>query len=184
MSYTRVIPRDLFNEANLLKCLGQLYLLAEKHPDLNASIEHCTDECDAFEICQDPNDGTTYVANINIVINGVPLHVFRPLNSRDPWPLYATAAGLFGGGPVEVFTEDGQSFSAGFLNLVTWRVSSMETVNRGDPTSDRFFGTVETAARRMNVRCTKTGDWLEGRGGSWWTATDPVMAALCRHFGI
>lgn len=30
MTYLRVIPRDLFNEAKLLKCLGKLYLEAEK----------------------------------------------------------------------------------------------------------------------------------------------------------
>ncbi len=27
--YARVIPRDLFNEANLLKCFGNLYLRLE-----------------------------------------------------------------------------------------------------------------------------------------------------------
>lgn len=26
MTYRRVIPRDLFNEADLLKCLGRLYI--------------------------------------------------------------------------------------------------------------------------------------------------------------
>jgi hypothetical protein len=29
MGYTRVIPRDLFNEANLLKCIGGLYIALE-----------------------------------------------------------------------------------------------------------------------------------------------------------
>lgn len=33
MTYQREIPRDLFNEANLLKCLGQISLIAHDRPD-------------------------------------------------------------------------------------------------------------------------------------------------------
>ena len=32
MSYARVIPRDLFNEANLLKCLGKVALILMDRP--------------------------------------------------------------------------------------------------------------------------------------------------------
>jgi len=41
MSYTRVIPRDLFNEANLLKCYGQIYIEVERMslPDPRAYVE-------------------------------------------------------------------------------------------------------------------------------------------------
>ncbi len=38
--YTRVIPRDLFNEAKLLKCIGRLVLLIHDGDHNNISFEH------------------------------------------------------------------------------------------------------------------------------------------------
>ena len=86
MSYVRVLPRDLFNEANLLKCLGQLWLLVDgKGPAAQFDVEAVED---GFWIQQDPNDGSIYVANLPFSMGGRRAHLSRPLNSREPWPLY------------------------------------------------------------------------------------------------
>ena len=54
MTYRRVIPRDLFNEGNLLKCLGKLYVQAEYYDEKTITVKQV-------------DDG--------------PFNVFRPLNS-------------------------------------------------------------------------------------------------------
>lgn len=79
MNYARVIPRDLFNEANLLKCYGRLAL--------EVDLEH---DGGAFDIQQDPASGALHVANVRLVVRGREVPLFRPLNSREPWPLWAT----------------------------------------------------------------------------------------------
>lgn len=85
MSYPRVIPRDLFNEANLLKCLGQLYLLLERRRDV--ALDH---DGGAFHVTQDDSDGSLTVTNVTMVNPARQKlgTLVRPLNSRDPWPLY------------------------------------------------------------------------------------------------
>ncbi len=89
MTYRRVIPRDLFNEADLLKCYGRLAILLDELPK-NAAIMHHLGG--AFEPVQDQSDGSlTLYPSIEFYIahrGGCRLH--RPLNSREPWPLYAT----------------------------------------------------------------------------------------------
>jgi len=85
MSYLRVLPRDLFNEANLLKCLGQLWLLVDgKAPAAQFDVE----AVDAFRIMQNPADGSIFVLNLPFSMGGRRAHLSRPLNSREPWPLY------------------------------------------------------------------------------------------------
>lgn len=87
MSYIRVIPRDLFNEANLLKCLGALYIALETVGEHRARFG--VEDVDRFDIFQSPDDGSIYVANLPFSIGGIAYHLSRPLNSRAPWPLYA-----------------------------------------------------------------------------------------------
>jgi hypothetical protein len=86
MAFIRVLPRDAFNDANLLKCIGQLTLLIE---DGAACVEGLTYTYDGepFDIQQDESDGSTYVANMTFQVNGKSVHMRRPMNSRDPWPL-------------------------------------------------------------------------------------------------
>ena len=57
MSYIRVIPRDLFNEANLLKCHGQLVIHLEGRLP-NAGFP---EDVSRFEVEQDPNSGAIYI---------------------------------------------------------------------------------------------------------------------------
>lgn len=86
MPYQRVIPRDLFNEAKLLKCLGQLSLLIHDGKAAPLTIEHDAPE-KGFRIEQDPSSGAIYCANLKILVHGAPLMVSCPLNSKRPYPL-------------------------------------------------------------------------------------------------
>lgn len=106
-SYVRVIPRDLFNESNLLKCYGKLYIEAQKHEN-TVSLEETGDTDKGFDICQD-DDGCLSVANVTLFINGEAQELYRPLNSREPYPLYLRDAET--SEDIPVFNDDG-SFSA------------------------------------------------------------------------
>jgi hypothetical protein len=108
MSYTRVIPRDLFNEASLLKCLGRLSLRLLDYPIEGVSLE-LDHPASGFNIIQDPNDGSIFVSNLWLVKSGKFL-LFRPLNDRSKWPLYVTLLE----DDLRVFNEDG-SLSEEFL---------------------------------------------------------------------
>lgn len=111
MSYQRILPRDLFNEANLLKCYGRLWLLSEG----SSAITIHEPEDAPFDIQQDPGSGALTIQNIDVMIHGDPWTFYRPLNSRRPWPLYAVDPG--GRLEIPVFTDDG-NFSQEFKNLL------------------------------------------------------------------
>lgn len=107
MSYIRVIPRDLFNEANLLKCYGRLYICLER--DFGELVHMGgEDGLERFDIVQRTDDGWTYIANIPLTVRGVSYRLVRPLNSREPWPLYAEEIGNPDADPIEVFDADGE----------------------------------------------------------------------------
>lgn len=114
MTYQRVIPRDLFNEANLLKCYGKLWLLLEK---LNLPHVKFELEGDTFEIEQGWEDGHTYIDNLKLMV-GHPYATWhplsRPLNSRDAWPLYVTH---YDRDDIAVFTDTGE-LTEEFLSLL------------------------------------------------------------------
>lgn len=85
--YLRVLPRDLFNESNLLKCLGRVALLIEdgKAPD-GMRLEH-TNQTGGFEIDQNPGSGDLCCLNLMLVTKAGRAHIWRGLNSRDEWPI-------------------------------------------------------------------------------------------------
>lgn len=115
MSYVRVIPRDLFNEADLLKCLGRLWILLAETRGHNARLGDQESEHDgsAFEIAQDENDGSIYVINLPFMIGRMEFTPFRPLNSRNAWPLFIH----HNFDDIRVFTEEGQ-FTPEFFGLI------------------------------------------------------------------
>jgi hypothetical protein len=106
-NYIRVIPRDLFNEASLLKCLGTLYIALENVPDCDQA-EFAVGDVDSFDIHQDSNDGSIYVANLPFVVAGRACHLSRPLNSRQPWPLWLSDRDNDDFDRIEVFNEQGK----------------------------------------------------------------------------
>lgn len=115
MSYVRVIPRDLFNEANLLKCYGQIYLNLETTSMPHVVLEH---DGDAFIIEMDDSSGATFVANITLTVNGDAVYLQRPCNSRLPWPLLLVLADET---EIEIFDDDG-SFSADFIEYMQGQI--------------------------------------------------------------
>lgn len=93
MSYTRVIPRDLFNESSLLKCLGRLQIILEgvaggpHRADARLGADP-DDAYSSFDVVQSSDDGSISVENLPLIVRGERLRLYRPLNSRQPWPLY------------------------------------------------------------------------------------------------
>lgn len=88
MGYIRVLPRDAFNEANLLKCIGQLTLMIEERMLPNWTYAHSAPGS-PFNIQQDESSGSLFILGLNFFYKGVWCNLIRPLNSREPWPLYA-----------------------------------------------------------------------------------------------
>lgn len=109
MSYQRVIPRDLFNEGNLLKCYGQLYLNLEKM-GMEECLVHTKNE---FRVNQMEGDGSLTIMNVWLKVRGVNYYPNRPLNSRLPYPLYLYDED----GEIEVFNDDG-SFTQEMIDFL------------------------------------------------------------------
>lgn len=87
MTYQRVIPRDLFNEGDLLNCLGRLWIKLDERRDHKAELIHTIG--DTFKIEQDPADGS--ISAVSVVLwwpEARGAQLFRPLNAREKWPLW------------------------------------------------------------------------------------------------
>lgn len=103
MSYLRVIPRDLFNEGNLLKCYGRLYIVTEGNP----CAHFPEDAVDSFDVVQREDDGYLFIDNLPFQIGENRYRLVRPLNSREAWPLYAERIGDPDFEAVTVFDDAG-----------------------------------------------------------------------------
>jgi len=115
MSYLRVIPRDLFNEAKLLKCLGALYIAAERLPEGWVTLERGHDGA-PFQIEQNKSDGSIFVANVHVYVNKIHVHVYTSLNSKAPYPLRFDHGNIYG---EDVFADDtGSTLNEAFMNIV------------------------------------------------------------------
>jgi len=91
MSYIRVIPRDLFNEASLLKMLGQFWLLTDHREQvqfIHTDLSGIGGQGLPFMIEQDRGDGSISVSNVRLFIKNQRYRLYRPLNSREAWPLW------------------------------------------------------------------------------------------------
>lgn len=111
--YARVIPRDLFNEASLLKCYGRLWICLDETPDHRAELVH---DGRAFIVWQCEGDGSISILNVKLLLGGKVVNLARPLNSREPWPLWAEAEWC-GVDDIRVFDDDG-NLSADMLALI------------------------------------------------------------------
>ncbi len=90
MTYHRVAPRDIFNEANFMKCLGRLALLIH-----DRQIEGITFDDERYA-----EVGLSFLINNNsggLVCREKMFHassrdewlnIERPLNSREAWSIY------------------------------------------------------------------------------------------------
>ena len=84
-TYQRVLPRDLFNEAKLLKCLGRLTLLIHDNNETVRGINFGHDGED-FRIVL-TEDGHLMVSNLEFYHDADLLIFKTAYNSRGNWPL-------------------------------------------------------------------------------------------------
>ncbi len=111
-TYQRVIPRDLFNEAKLLKCMG---LLSLKILDGLTPCSILIDECgEPFKI-ERTDEGGLYVSNYKITVNGIPCHFFTTSNNKEPYPFYVY---IHNYEEIPVFDDAGE-FSPEFIEFCT-----------------------------------------------------------------
>lgn len=111
MSYTRVVPRDLFNEAKLLKCLGQLALLIHDHR-VHSTLR-MSHSYGPFMIEQREHDAGLYVSDgIEFFAGCRKLDLYTKYNSKEPYPLYCD----FGDDEVQVLEPEG------FLSQEFWEM--------------------------------------------------------------
>ncbi len=101
MTYRRVLPRDAFNEAKLLKCIGKLTLMIED--GLLPEFQYHYDG-DDFNIDQNPNDGSISVTNIEFWHNKTKVYLCTGLNSKENWPMVM----IKGDSEYYLFSEDGK----------------------------------------------------------------------------
>lgn len=107
--YQRVLPRDLFNEAKLLKCIGRLVLSIHDGMGVNGmQFEH---DGSHFQI-ELQSDGSLFIYNIRFSINGKLLFFKTIYNSKANYPLYLDYENV----DYEVFNEDGE-YTEEFINL-------------------------------------------------------------------
>lgn len=117
-AYQRVMPRDLFNEGKLLKCIGQLALLIHNGIRWPLKLRH---RGRAFRIAQDPSHGGIFITNVTASLNGTPLTLYTTMNGRDTYPLVWEDEEL--GVEGKVFTDSGQLTS----EFTSWLDSKCKT---------------------------------------------------------
>jgi len=122
--YKRVIPRDFFNEALLLKSMGLLALKIQTAmipPGIQISIEEEDDkileeeddkilEYEGFNIKLYGEAGILYVDNYNVFINKKNVFIGTVYNSKRRYPLVAYHNNC----EIEVFDEEG-GFTEAFI---------------------------------------------------------------------
>jgi hypothetical protein len=88
-SYTRVIPRDLFNEGSLLTLYGRLVILLGETSGHDAAFEQ--EQVESFDVVQDDSSGSLTIANLVFTVRGERYRLGRPLNSREKWSLWLSS---------------------------------------------------------------------------------------------
>lgn len=115
MPYDRVIPRDLFNEAKLLKALGQLSLLIhDRKAPQGLRLELDFGGAHGFAVDQHLGDGSLYAHYLTLYYRGFVVSLSSPYNDRSPYPLTFEFDNESG----DVFNDDG-TLSDDFLATFT-----------------------------------------------------------------
>lgn len=112
--YTRVLPRDLFNESKLLKCIGRLCLLIL---DGLTPVPMSYDETgEPFRIALN-EEGSLTIQNLPIYIKGKIFEFKTIYNSKANYPLYVE----FDYVDYLVFDEQG-NFDKEFIAFVNTKI--------------------------------------------------------------
>lgn len=109
-NYDRAIPRDLFNEAKLLKCIGiiALRIVNDELPDgIDIKIGETGEP---FDIRQTV-DGDIYISNYIITVNNDKVIFATLLNNKSNFPLVCYINDEI----IEVLDDDTGSFSIEFI---------------------------------------------------------------------
>lgn len=119
MKHTRVLPRDLFNDAKLIKCMGQLSLLIHdgKLP-VGFALEHDDDDEKGFVVEFDQDHNHLFCSNLRLFYYDNMINLFIPYNSRENYPLCCWIDSAVMG----VLSEDG-SLDPGFVETVKSEVT-------------------------------------------------------------
>lgn len=111
-NYSRVIPRDLFNEAKLLKCMGILALWELDNVVFGIKIT-CESETTEFQVALS-DEGALSIVNYHVLLFDQ-FHEFKTVyNSKRPHPLYITNKE---GEDIWVIDDDGKP-SKEFLDYI------------------------------------------------------------------
>lgn len=108
-TYTRVIPRDFFNEAKLLKCMGWLSL---KILDAQTPCEILIEESGEPFNVELTDGGELFVSNYPVTIKGASVLLKSVYNSKSNYPFFCEYEYT----DYRVFEEDG-TFSEEFINF-------------------------------------------------------------------
>ena len=110
INYNRVVPRDLFNEAKLLKCMGKLCLaILDNNAPINMTF---VDHGMPFMIGL-IDEGSLTIKNLSIFIDHQ-LYLFKTTyNSKSNYPLFVQ----YDYCDYKVFNEDGD-WDEEFLNFI------------------------------------------------------------------
>lgn len=109
--YQRVLPRDLFNEAKLLKCLGRLVLLI--HDRKIPFIGEVIHDGEPFIIALN-DEGSLIVTNVTIKVNKSAFTFKTTYNAKSNYPFYLETKDY---SEVLVFDEGGE-FTEEFIEFV------------------------------------------------------------------
>lgn len=120
VTYTRVVPRDFFNESKLLKCLGKFEICVIDKMCDGLPIVTDMNGSQSFNIQQDPTDGSLYCSNYRATLGDEEIWLCIPYNSKDEWPLLAR----FRGEEYCVFDKQGKFMP----NFGWWLDHSKETL--------------------------------------------------------
>lgn len=112
IEYERVMPRDFFNEAKLLKCLGQLSLkIHDADEGAKGVVMHFCNSSEGCKIvlCE---EGVLIDNNVEVRIQEEIISVYTTYNSKGVYPLDALFPDF---DEVRVFDESG-NFTTEFIN--------------------------------------------------------------------
>lgn len=109
-TYLRVIPRDLFNESKLLKCIGRLVLLIHEGNSNGIEFGH---NGEPF-IIHLQDDGSLFISNIHFSIGDSYLFFKTTYNSKANYPLFCE----YDNCDILVFDESG-NYEPEFIELLT-----------------------------------------------------------------
>lgn len=127
MSYPRVVPRDFFNEAKLLKCLGMIALAVvdDKFYAYDLEVEHELEESESGFIIDFSHvqDGL-FCSNYWFKVNGYLVDFFSRYNSHENYPLQFLDSG---GNVYSVMDEKG-----GFTQEFVEHLKHLATLPPGD----------------------------------------------------